>query len=126
MMPPNLCQLGSNHLPEQQRAIGPEVTFLCVKTLIERALGAKDSGRGTSFGGRWASVTGRRIKVPKTSPTPMATCENATAELIPPLGPNPQLGTSETHTAVLFFAGERVYKIKKAVQFPFVDLRDRE
>ena len=32
---------------------------------------------------------------------------------------------AETHTAVLFFAGEQVYKVKKAVKFPFLDFSDR-
>src|SRR5689334_1471703 len=32
---------------------------------------------------------------------------------------------AETHTAMLFMVGDRVYKRKKAVAFPFVDFRSR-
>ncbi len=32
----------------------------------------------------------------------------------------------ETHISLLFFAGERVYKVKKPVRFPFVDYSTRE
>jgi aminoglycoside phosphotransferase family enzyme/predicted kinase len=45
--------------------------------------------------------------------------------VITPLGAVPDPAVAETHTAVLFFAGERVYKVKKAVRFPFVDFTDR-
>ena len=32
----------------------------------------------------------------------------------------------ETHTALLFFVGDHVYKLKKAVDLGFLDHRDRE
>ena len=33
---------------------------------------------------------------------------------------------AETHTAVLFFVGDRAYKIKKPVRFPFLDFSTAE
>ena len=35
-------------------------------------------------------------------------------------------GLAETHTAVLFFVGDRAYKIKKPVRFPFLDFSTRQ
>jgi uncharacterized protein len=37
----------------------------------------------------------------------------------------PWAGSAETHTAVVFFAGDRAYKLKKPVQMAFLDFRDR-
>ena len=52
------------------------------------------------------------------------TCERR-AGGVTGIGAEPRPAVTETHTAVLFFAGDRVYKVKKGVQFPFLDFRDR-
>ena len=41
-------------------------------------------------------------------------------------GPDEPIETVETHISVLAFQGDRVYKLKKAVSFPFLDLSTRE
>ena len=41
-------------------------------------------------------------------------------------GPDEPIETLETHISVLAFQGDRVYKLKKAVAFPFLDLSTRE
>ena len=37
----------------------------------------------------------------------------------------PQVGAIETHISMLFFVGDRVYKLRKPVEFGFLDFRDR-
>ncbi|GAA3340777.1 hypothetical protein GCM10020358_29610 [Amorphoplanes nipponensis] len=41
------------------------------------------------------------------------------------MGPSERTAALETHTAVLFFIGDRVYKLKKPVDLGFLDFRDR-
>ncbi|MFI7542521.1 AAA family ATPase [Actinoplanes sp. NPDC049599] len=41
------------------------------------------------------------------------------------MGPSGQPAVLETHTAVLFFLGDRVYKLKKPVDLGFLDFRSR-
>lgn len=38
----------------------------------------------------------------------------------------PWASAVETHTAALFFAGDRVYKVKKPVRLDFIDLTTRK
>lgn len=40
--------------------------------------------------------------------------------------PPPRAEVAETHTAIVFFAGDRAYKVKKAVDLGFVDYTDRQ
>lgn len=35
--------------------------------------------------------------------------------------PPPRAGVCETHTAIVFFAGDRAYKVKKPVDLGFLD-----
>jgi len=44
---------------------------------------------------------------------------------VPP-GAQPAAGAVETHISVIFFVGDRAYKMKKPVVFPFADFRTRE
>src|SRR3546814_10679683 len=39
---------------------------------------------------------------------------------------DPPAGVAETHSAVVFFVGDRAYKVKKPVDLGFLDFRTRE
>lgn len=43
----------------------------------------------------------------------------------PPLA-GPDAAVAETHISIVFFVGDRAYKLKKPVRFPFADFRTRE
>jgi aminoglycoside phosphotransferase family enzyme len=41
-------------------------------------------------------------------------------------GREPHAGVSETHSAVVYFAGDRAFKLKKPVSLGFLDFRTAE
>ncbi|MEV6019262.1 MULTISPECIES: AAA family ATPase [unclassified Streptomyces] len=43
----------------------------------------------------------------------------------PSIGPSPRAEVCETHTAIVFFAGDRAYKVKKPVDLGFLDYTTR-